>query len=79
MSENALNISDWIHEIIDGVGGLHDFEYYEMATPTIPRDEAVAAWVLRCLANVKCEGSDLVLGAIQKRRDDKTQAGEINK
>jgi hypothetical protein len=62
------NITQWITGIIDGPGGLHDFERCEFASPTVPRDEAVAAWVIRCLANVRCEDSDGVLAEIQRHR-----------
>ncbi len=61
-------ITDWIHEIIDGSGGLHDFEDHEIATSNVSRDEVVAAWTIRCLANLKCEGSANALQEIIKRR-----------
>lgn len=62
-------IPEWITQIIDGPAGLHSFEEHEIATPTIPRDEAVAAWVIRCLANPLCEGSEEVFQAIAARRE----------
>lgn len=62
------DIRTWIHEIINGAGGLHDYEYYEMPVETIPHDEAVAVWVIRCLGNAKCAGSDDVLQAIIDHR-----------
>lgn len=62
-------ISAWLHAIIDGPGGLHDFEARECASPVAGRDEAVAAWVVRCLANPHCEGSRAVLDAIIQRRE----------
>ena len=64
-------IKNWVHDIIDGCGGLHDFEYYEMAVSNLPRDEAVATWVIRCLANPDCEGSDEVMKAILNRRTER--------
>lgn len=63
------NISTWIHDVINGSGGLHDFEDHELASSNIDRDEAVGAWVIRCLANPKCEGSQAVLSAIIERRE----------
>lgn len=63
-----MKIDDWIKQIIDGTGGLHAFERCEWAVPTVPRDEAVAAWVIRCLANPDSEGSGDVLAAIMERR-----------
>ena len=63
-----IDIRTWVHEIIDGIGGLHDFENHEIATPNMPRDEAVAIWILKCLGNRKCEGSQKVLNEILKHR-----------
>ena len=61
-------IAEWIHEVIDGCGGLHDFERCEIAVPNIPRDEAVASFVIKALANPECNGSAGVLDAIMNRR-----------
>jgi hypothetical protein len=63
-----MELLEFCSEIINGTGGLHAMEYYELAVPTIDRDEAVAAWVIQCLANPNCEGSDYVLEQIQARR-----------
>lgn len=60
-------IDQWIHTIIDGTTGLHAFEGRESLSE--PRDEAVAAWVIRCLANPDCDGSKEILEAIMKRRE----------
>jgi hypothetical protein len=68
-----ITISEWITGIIDGPGGLHDYERCELASPTVPRDEAVAAWVIRCLANPRCEDSDGILAAIQEQREKCTK------
>lgn len=68
-----IDIRTWVHEIIDGVGGLHDFETYEIATPNMPRDEAVAIWVLKCLGNKECDGSQKVLNEIIKHRKEVTK------
>ena len=51
-----MNILEFSEKIINGVGGLHDYEYHEMATPNYDRDVSVAIWVIKCLANPKCEG-----------------------
>ena len=61
-----IDIAAWI---VDRIAGLYDFEYHELAVPTINRDEAVAAWIIRCLANPKCEGSADVLNSIVDRRE----------
>ena len=65
-----IDIRNWVHKIIDGEGGLHDFEDREIATPNTPRDEVVAIWVLKCLGNMKCEGSEMVIYEILKYRKE---------
>ena len=70
----SIDILFWVHDVIDGVGGLHDFEEHEIATPNIPRDEAVAIWILKCLGNVKCEGSQKILNEIVKHRKESDHA-----
>ena len=64
-----MNILEFSEKIINGVGGLHDFEYYEMASPNYDRDVSVAIWVIKCLANPKCEGSEEAVQAIIERRN----------
>ena len=67
-----MNILEFSEKIISGVGGLHDFEYHEIATPNYDRDVVVAIWVLKCLANPDCEGSKEAIEAIiEKRKDTK--------
>lgn len=61
-------IYQFAEKIITGVGGMHDYEKYELATPNFDRDVTTAIWVLKCLANPKCEGSDYMLQLIQDRR-----------
>ena len=63
-------IQDYCESIITGVGGLHDFEKYELAVPKVNRDVATAMWVIKCLANPDSKGSAEVLKAIQERRRD---------
>jgi len=67
MAENS--ISAWCEKVINGPTGLKSFEYSEMALPVCDRDVAIAAWVIRCLANPDCEGSQVVLDAIAERRE----------
>ena len=64
-----MNILEFSEKIINGVGGLHDYEYHEMATPNYDRDVSVAIWVIKCLANPKCEGSQDAIQAIIERRE----------
>lgn len=65
-----MDISAWIKSRIDN---LHDFERCEAALPTIPRDEAVGAWIIRCLANPECDGSAELIEAIVRRREKKAR------
>jgi len=63
-----MNILEFSKKIINGVGGLHDFVEYELAVPNYDRDVCVAIWVLKCLANPKCEGSEEAVAAIVEKR-----------
>ena len=65
-----MDIMQYCEKIITGAGGLHDMERYELATPNCNRDVAVAAWVIKCLANPKSEGSENILSAIIERRKE---------
>jgi len=67
MGENSA-IADWCKRVIEGSGGMNDYEHFEMAVWHVPDRVAAAMWVVRCLANPKCEGSAEVLQAIQERR-----------
>ena len=64
-----MDIMQYCTRIITGVGGLHDFEKYELATPNCYRDVATAAWVIKCLANPQSDGAEYVLNAIMERRN----------
>lgn len=63
-------LDDWTKQVITGAGGLHDMWLYEwgLFEPDALRDTEVANFVIRCLANPDCEGSDVVLAQIAKRR-----------
>jgi len=52
------------------IKGLRVYEYHEVATPNCDRDVAVAAWVVRCLANPDNADSQAILDAINERRDE---------
>ncbi len=64
-----MNIRQFSEKIINGPGGLHAYEYHEMAEPVGDRDVAVAVWVIKCLSNPKCEGSEVAIQAILERRN----------
>jgi hypothetical protein len=69
-----MKIQEWLDQIINGTTGLHSFEAHECAVMNVPRDEAVASWVIRCLANPASEGSADVLESIIRRREKVGQA-----
>lgn len=62
------DIEKYCNEIINGTGGLHDFEYYEMATSNVDRDVAVAIWAVKCLGNDPSPEARAVVDAIVERR-----------
>ncbi len=63
-------ILQYCKNIIESAGGLHDFEYHEMASPNYDRDTSTAIWVIKCLANPKSEGSKEILDLIAQRREE---------
>ena len=63
-----MDIKNWVSQVIKGVGGFLSWEEHEMPTYHNTRDEQIAAFVLRCLANSNCEGSREVLAAIIEQR-----------
>lgn len=63
----AFNPLDWTRAVVRGVGGFEDFERYEVAVFD-DRDVSLAYFVVRALANPKCEGSAAMMEAIQERR-----------
>jgi hypothetical protein len=67
----VTDVKKWCRDIVEGIGGLDDFNRYEMACLDSQLD--AVEWAVRCLANPKCEGSREVLDAIESRRE---QAGE---
>lgn len=62
------DINNWIQKIINGSSGFHVCEEHEIMIHHISREHSIAAWVIRCLANPDCEGSEDVLKAINKQR-----------
>jgi hypothetical protein len=68
MSEAELDITAWIRDIIEGSGGMNQFEDREMVIWHVPERIAAATWAIRCLATPRCKGSAEVLAAILERR-----------
>jgi hypothetical protein len=67
---DSNSIEQWIKDVINGVGGFKDYENYEFVA-FADRDEGIAGFVIRCLANPTCEGSEEVLNAIIEKRKDR--------
>ncbi len=63
---------EFVTDIIDGPGGLKDWEDREYGSLSTNACVAGALWTLRCLANPLCEGSEEALQAIlEKRKGEK--------
>jgi len=69
--EQKLDIAAWIKDCIEGKGGMNAYEDNECVVWHVPERQAAATWILRCLANPWCEGSEAVLAAILERRPKK--------
>jgi hypothetical protein len=61
-------ITDWCKRIIHGSGGFLNWEDREWIVFHTSREQGIAEFVIRCLANPLCEGSDKVLEKIMKAR-----------
>lgn len=70
-------IFDWIKNVIEGSGGLLDYERHEWAVRNYSDEITAAIWVIKCLGNPKCEGSAEVLKAILDRRKEMGEATAI--
>lgn len=62
-----MTVSEFNARIIDGPTGFKAMLKRQQGTYA-NRDLAVAEFVIRCLANPRCEGSQDVLDAIAKQR-----------
>ena len=67
-SASVFVVADWVKDVIEGPQGMNSFQRHEMVIWNEPERIAAANWVLRCLANPRCEGSDQMLHAILERR-----------
>ena len=62
-----MEIDEWVNRIINGTGGFKSWEDHEIVIHN-SREESIAAFVVRCLANPACEGSKEVLDLIAENR-----------
>ncbi len=49
--QNTNLIKQACIDLLEGVGGLDDYEYHEMATMNTRREIGVAIWVVKCIGN----------------------------
>ena len=63
-----MNARDFAKSVIEGSGGMNDFENREMVVFEDSDRVEGALWMLRCLANTACEGSQDAIEAILTRR-----------
>jgi len=66
-----MNAMGFARKVIEGTGGMDDFERYEIVSWKCSDRVAAAHWMLKCLANPDCEGSQEALDAIIKARKEK--------
>jgi hypothetical protein len=61
---------DWCQTVIEGGGGMISWQSHEMVIFDSAYDDRThaAAFVLRCLANPRCAGSEEILRLIHDRR-----------
>lgn len=64
---DGIDIEKWIGRIINGGTGFKAWEDRECVIFHTSREEGIAAFVIRCLGNPRCEGSKEVLSAILSR------------
>lgn len=68
---NPMNCSEFAKKIIEGSGGMNDFEEHEYPAWNHSERVEAAIWAMKCLANPKCEGSEEALAAIIKHREER--------
>lgn len=64
-----FDMNDWIANIIEGPGGMNDFEQYECVAWNEPERVAAVRWAIRCLGNPDCKGSAEMLESIMQQRE----------
>jgi hypothetical protein len=65
-----MTITEWCEKVIEGPSGMNAYEEREFVSWFKSDRVAAAEWVIRCLANPKCEGSAEVLEAIMEHRKE---------
>jgi hypothetical protein len=67
----TLSVSSYAHDIIEGHGGMNNYELHEMVIWHVHERVAAVTWAIRCLANPKCSDAGEVLDAILAARGEK--------
>lgn len=62
-----VDIAAWCKRVLGDGGGLRSYQKHERGGER-PSNQRIAEWVIRCLANPGCEGSEAVLLAILEQR-----------
>ncbi len=62
---------DFASAVIEGPGGMNDYEDHEMVVWHNSDRVAAAHWMLKCLANPDCKGSEEAVAAILEARSRK--------
>lgn len=66
--QTSVSIEGFLEGIINGGAGFKVWEDREFVVHQ-DRDVAIAAWVIRCLANPRNKDTEYVLTAIQEQRE----------
>ncbi len=64
-----MTAMEFARACIEGSGGMNDFEDHECVVWHNSDRAAAAYWILKCLANPRCEGSQEVIDAIIAHRE----------
>jgi hypothetical protein len=75
-AETGNFIADWCREMIEGTGGMNDYEYYEAVDWGVSDRVAAAEWILRCLANPANQTGAIILEKILLARHLKEEEGK---
>lgn len=79
VKNRSNDITEWCKEMITGPAGFISFEDHEWPMWHVPREQAIAEFVIRCLANRDNEGSNHVINSIIARRESKGEITIIQK
>lgn len=64
----SLDALEFARQMIEGPGGANDYQLRHGTTWDLHDRVVGAMWMLECLADIDCEGSDMVVSMILVRR-----------